>query len=39
MLRLSKFADYGCQVMAYMARDKAVHSASEVATGGMARPR
>ena len=37
MLRLSKFADYGCQVMAYMARDKAVHSASEVAAGlGMA---
>jgi len=30
MLRLSKFADYGCQVMAYMARDKAVHSATEV---------
>lgn len=37
MLRLSKLADYGCQVMAYMARDKAIHSASEVATGlGMA---
>ena len=31
MLRLSKFADYGCQVMTYMARDKAVHSATEVA--------
>lgn len=37
MLRLSKLADYGCQVMAYMARDKAVHSAAEVASGlGMA---
>jgi len=37
MLRLSKLADYGCQVMAYMARDKAIHSATEVATGlGMA---
>ncbi len=37
MLRLSKFADYGCQVMAYMAQDKAVHSATEVATSlGMA---
>jgi FeS assembly SUF system regulator len=33
MLRLSKFADYGTQVMAYMARDGAVHSASEVAAG------
>jgi len=31
MLRLSKLADYGCQVMAYMARDKVVHSAAEVA--------
>jgi FeS assembly SUF system regulator len=31
MLRLSKLADYGCQVMTYMARDAAVHSASEVA--------
>lgn len=31
MLRLSKLADYGCQVMTYMARDEAVHSASEVA--------
>ena len=31
MLRLSKFADYGTQVMAYMAKDEAVHSASEVA--------
>lgn len=37
MLRLSKFADYGTQVMAYMAKDGAVHSASEVAAGlGMA---
>jgi len=37
MLRLSKLADYGCQVMAYMAKDEAVHSASEVATSlGMA---
>ena len=37
MLRLSKFADYGCQVMAYMAKDKAVHSATEVASNlGMA---
>ncbi|MBI3481003.1 MAG: SUF system Fe-S cluster assembly regulator [Nitrosomonadales bacterium] len=33
MLRLSKFADYGTQVMAYMAKDGAVHSASEVASG------
>ena len=33
MLRLSKFADYGTQVMVYMARDGAVHSASEVSTG------
>ncbi|MBI5429869.1 MAG: SUF system Fe-S cluster assembly regulator [Nitrosomonadales bacterium] len=33
MLRLSKFADYGTQVMAYMAKDGAVHSASEVAAG------
>ena len=32
MLRLSKFADYGTQVMVYMAKDGAVHSASEVAT-------
>ena len=32
MLRLSKLADYGSQVMAYMARDGVVHSASEVAT-------
>ncbi|MBY0579936.1 MAG: SUF system Fe-S cluster assembly regulator [Burkholderiales bacterium] len=31
MLRLSKMADYGSQVMAYMARDNAVHSANEVA--------
>lgn len=37
MLRLSKFADYGTQVMAYMAKDGAVHSASEVAAAlGMA---
>jgi FeS assembly SUF system regulator len=37
MLRLSKFADYGTQVMAYMAKDQSVHSASEVAAGlGMA---
>lgn len=33
MLRLSKLADYGTQVMAYMAQDKAIHSATEVATG------
>ncbi len=32
MLRLSKLADYGCQVMAYMASDKAIHSATEVAS-------
>jgi FeS assembly SUF system regulator len=32
MLRLSKLADYGSQVMAFMARDGVVHSASEVAT-------
>lgn len=39
MLRLSKLADYGCQVMVYMARDKAIHSASEVAGAlGMAAP-
>jgi FeS assembly SUF system regulator len=39
MLRLSKLADYGCQVMAYMARDRGVHSASEVANSlGMAVP-
>lgn len=31
MLRLSKFADYGTQVMVYMSKDGAVHSASEVA--------
>lgn len=31
MLRLSKLADYGCQIMTHMARDKAVHSASEIA--------
>jgi len=33
MLRLSKMADYGSQVMAYMARDGIVHSASEVSSG------
>ena len=39
MLRLSKLADYGTQVMTYMARDQAVHSASEVAAGlGIAVP-
>lgn len=39
MLRLSKLADYGTQVMAYMARDRDVHSASEVAAGlGIAAP-
>jgi len=39
MLRLSKLADYGSQVMAYMARDNAVHSASEVAAAtGIAIP-
>jgi FeS assembly SUF system regulator len=39
MLRLSKLADYGCQVMAFMAHDGAVHSASEVADGlGIAPP-
>jgi FeS assembly SUF system regulator len=32
MLRLSKLADYGSQIMAYMARDGVVHSANEVAT-------
>lgn len=31
MLRLSKLADYGTQVMTYMARDRTVHSASEIA--------
>jgi len=31
MLRLSKLADYGTQVMTYMARDHVIHSASEVA--------
>jgi len=31
MLRLSKMADYGTQVMTYMARDQAIHSATEVA--------
>lgn len=37
MLRLSKLADYGCQVMTYMSRDEAFHSASEVANNlGMA---
>jgi len=39
MLRLSKLADYGTQVMTYMARDLAVHSASEVSAGlGIAAP-
>ena len=39
MLRLSKLADYGTQVMTYMARDRAVHSASEVAADlGIAAP-
>jgi len=39
MLRLSKMADYGTQVMTYMARDQAVHSASEVSAGlGIAVP-
>ena len=39
MLRLSKLADYGTQVMTYMAHDRAVHSASEVAAGlGIAVP-
>ena len=39
MLRLSKLADYGTQVMTYMARDHAVHSASEVSAGlGIAAP-
>lgn len=31
MLRLSKLTDYGCQVLTYMAKDQATHSASEVA--------
>ena len=31
MLRLSKMADYGSQVMAYMAKNDSVRSASEVA--------
>lgn len=39
MLRLSKLADYGTQVMTYMARDRAVHSATEVAAElGIAAP-
>lgn len=39
MLRLSKLADYGSQVMAYMAKDNAVHSAAEVAAAtGIAVP-
>jgi FeS assembly SUF system regulator len=39
MLRLSKFADYGTQVMAYMAKDRVVHSASEVSAAlGIAIP-
>ncbi len=31
MLRLSKLADYGSQIMTYMARDNGMHSASEIA--------
>jgi FeS assembly SUF system regulator len=31
MLRLSKLADYGSQIMTHMARDEYVHSASEIA--------
>ncbi len=31
MLRLSKLADYGSQIMTLMAHDKDVHSASEIA--------
>lgn len=31
MLRLSKLADYGSQIMTYMARNNGMHSASEVA--------
>lgn len=31
MLRLSKLADYGSQIMTLMARDRDVHSASEIA--------
>lgn len=31
MLRLSKLADYGSQIMTLMARDSAMHSASEIA--------
>ena len=39
MLRLSKLADYGSQVMAYMARENAMHSASDVANAtGVAMP-
>lgn len=39
MLRLSKLADYGSQVMAYMAKDDTVHSAAEVASAtGIALP-
>jgi FeS assembly SUF system regulator len=39
MLRLSKFADYGTQVMAYIAKDRVVHSASEVSAAlGIAVP-
>jgi len=39
MLRLSKLADYGTQVMTFMARDLVVHSASEVAAElGIAAP-
>jgi len=39
MLRLSKLADYGTQVMAYMAVNPSVHSASDVSSGvGIALP-
>lgn len=39
MLRLSKLADYGTQVMTYMAKDQAVHSATEVSASlGIAVP-
>jgi len=39
MLRLSKLADYGTQVMAYMAVNPSVHSASDVSAGvGIALP-
>jgi len=32
MLRLSRFADYGAQIMVYMAKDGTVHSAHAVAS-------